>query len=284
MEEKHPLSYSSLTLLKNCSMKYYNYKVAQVAKDPDSEDNMEAFNVGKAFHWILEESKHTEENLDKLLEQAIKAFEVEDHKSMLHAMVLRYVKLHQKSGLQLIKCELGLETDIFIGFVDAIMLDPNTNKWYIVDLKTAKILPKTTFARLKTDTQLNLYSYFKDDIALLLGLDRSNFGGARYRVVTKSSLTQKATESYHAHVIRTAKNIKAYDIIIPASQLDPKGAFQEFKKAHTKSMKLRKGTLKPEKNLSYCDSFFRPCEYWSQCHKDTFTKCKDELEVITENV
>jgi hypothetical protein len=277
------LSYSSGTLLKNCSMKYYHYKVAGVAKDPDSEDNSDAFNIGKAFHWVLEENNHTEDNLVDLLEKAVKNFNVEDSMGMLHAMLLRYLKLHKKSGLVVKKCELGLQNDIFEGYIDAIMTEED-GTWWVVDLKTARIAAETTFARLKTDTQLNLYCSFADDIALLLGLDRGKFGGARYRVTTKSVLKKKANESYFDHVMRTAKNIKSYDIIIPVSEMNPEQAYKDHELLHSRSMDLRHDVLKPEKNLSYCDSFFKPCEYWSRCHGDTFTNCKGALQMITENV
>lgn len=273
------LSYSSATLLKNCSQKYYYHKISTPGKDPDSEDNMEAFNVGKAFHWVLEENGHTEARLEELLEEAVQAYEVEDLKGMIHAMLLRYLKLHKESGLTCIKAELELSNDFFIGFIDAIMTDPEGG-WWIVDLKTAGRFADTTLARLALDTQLNLYSSFSDDIALHLELDPDRFMGARYRCTTKSKLVRKATESYSDHVLRTAKNVKSYDVVIPITIMDPKTAIEEHKALHKDTLKMREGKAKPKKNLSYCDSFFRPCEYWSQCYGKTFTEWKGDLESI----
>jgi hypothetical protein len=281
---ENKLSYSSATLLKNCSQKYYYYKVAGLSKDDDAEVNEEAFNIGKCFHWVLEETRHTDDLLVERLVTGCKTYEVEAHQGMIHAMLLRYLRCHQTSGLKVRSLELGISNDIFVGYIDAIMVDPITDKWWIVDLKTAARASEITFARLATDTQLNLYASFADDIALLLGLDRGNFAGTRYRVTTKSKLKRKATESYDEHVIRTAKNVQSYDVIIPVDVMNPSKAYEDHERLYNKSMDLRIGVAKPERNLSYCDSFFKPCEYWSQCHGATFSKCKGSLEMITENV
>jgi hypothetical protein len=280
------LSYSSSTLLKNCSQKYHHYKVAGLAKDPDSEQNEEAFNVGKAFHFILETNLHGDLDMDlgKLLSDACKAYEVEHAKGMLNAMVLRYMKLHKASGLKVVKCELALENEIFLGFVDVILLDPSNGEWWIGDLKTASRVAPTTLARLPRDTQLNLYSFFADDVAKLLDLDREKFAGSRYRVTTKSVLKQRRDESYRDHVIRTAKNIKSYDVPIPVRIMNPQAAWDDHEEMHKWSMDLREGRAQPKKNMSYCDSFFKPCPYWSACYGKTFTECGSNLKMLTENV
>jgi len=274
------LSYSSATLLKNCSQKYYYYKVAGVAKDPDAEENYDAFNIGKAFHWVLETNGHTESRLEELLEEACNTFEVQGSKSMIHAMLLRYLQVHQESGLEVVHCEFELSTDIFIGFIDVILKDSEGN-WWIADLKTASRFSEITAAKLHNDVQLNLYASFSKEIGEYFGLDPKKFKGARYRVTTKSVLKQKVDESYYAHVKRTAKNVKSYDIIVPLDKMNPKKTFEEHKELHKDTLKMREGKLKPVKNLSWCDSYFKPCEYWSKCHGCTFTECKESVDMLT---
>lgn len=276
------LSYSSATLLKNCSMKYYHHKVAGTEKDPDAEENYDAFNVGKAFHYVLEENGHTERDLIPLLEAACKTFEVEDKQGMIHAMLLRYLQVHQRSELKAIKCELSMSNEIFIGFIDVILKDVDGG-WWIADLKTAKFFTDVKKAMLARDPQLNLYAAFADDIAAALNLDPKKFMGCRYRVTTKSDLKRKLDESYGDHVKRTAKNVKSYDVVIPAAALIAKETYAEHKKLHAKSMRLRKGTLKPERNRSHCDAFFKPCEYFSQCYGCSYTEMKDKLLVVGSN-
>jgi len=275
------LSYSSASMLKNCSQKYYWYKVAKVPKDPDSAQDNEAFNVGKAFHFVLEENNHTEINLESLLDAAVKSFEVEEHKAMIHAMLLRYLRLHKKSGLSVTKCELAISNEVFEGFIDAIMQETD-GAWWIVDLKTARTLAETTLARVHFDTQLNLYSYFYKEVGEALGLDPLKFKGARYRVTTKSSLTKKSTESYTEFVIRTSNNIKSYDIAIPKERMRMEDTYREHVGLYYKARGLFNGGTQPEKNMSFCDSFFRPCEYFSQCYGGTFTECKSSLDVTIE--
>lgn len=276
------LSYSSGNLLKNCEQKYFWYKVAQVPKDPDSEQNDTAFNVGKCFHYVLETNDHSEKDLVKLLTAGVHEFSVPEHQAMIHAMLLRYLQVHIRSGLEVVHCELQMSNDEFIGFIDVIMKDPETGEWWIVDLKTASWFKMATAARLHNDVQLNLYSYFANLIAPQFDLDPDKFAGARYRVTTKSTLKQKATESYEAYVKRMAKGIKSYDVIIPAAKMNPKGIYEEHMDLHKRSLELRDGAV-PKKNFTYCESYFRPCEYWSRCHGKTCSELEEEITMETSN-
>jgi len=277
------LSYSSATLLKNCSQKYYYHKVSGVAKDPDSEDNMDAFNVGKTFHAVLENNNHTSDRLEDLLEEAVEIYDTKEFKGMIHAMLLRYLQVHKKSGLEVVKCEMLLDSPMFLGFVDVILKNPVNGEWWIADLKTAARLSEVTLAKLRSDVQLNLYSYFYKTMGSALGLDPDKFMGARYRVTTKSKLTKKINEGYKEFVIRTAKNVKSYDVVVRKEDMAIEDTFKEHKKLHTKTMRLRSGKEKPVRNLSYCDSFFRPCEFFSHCHGKTFTESRKAVEMVTSD-
>ena len=227
MAEDTRLSYSSGNLLKNCEQKYFWYKVAKVPKDPDSEQNDTAFNVGKCFHYVLETNNHTVDKLEELLFQGCRDFDVEEYKAMIHAMLLRYLQVHRTSGLEVVHCELEMSNDKFLGYIDVILKDPKTGFWWIGDLKTASRFSRTTAARLHNDVQLNLYAYFADLIAGHFDLDPKKFAGARYRVTTKSVLKQKKTEGYADFVKRMAKSIKSYDIMIPFSKMNPEQIYNE---------------------------------------------------------
>lgn len=284
MEDKKPdsgtrLSYSSSTTLSNCQMKYFHYKVAGTKKDPDCRDDFTAFNVGKAFHQILENTMHQKSTVE-MIEEVCVFYKVEEHQAMIHAMVLKYLKVHKKSGLDCVGCEMELLNDIFIGFVDAVMKD-DKGGWWIVDLKTAAMVSPLTFAKLGTDTQLNLYASFAPQIAEYYGLDLNKFKGARYRVTKKSRLKRKASEEYNDFVRRVFAGIESYDAIIPLKVMDPDKAYRKHKALHTMSMAYRGNEYTPMPNYSYCDSFFRPCEYFSQCHGQTYTEAVKNIEVVT---
>jgi len=273
------LSYSSSTLLKNCEQKYFWYKVAGVAKDEDSAQDNTAFNVGKCFHFVMEENGHTEDRLTELLTEGCKAFEVEHKRAMIHAMLLRYLSVHKKSGLKAIKCELAMSNAEFIGYIDIILADDD-GFWWIADLKTAARLSEVTLAKLHNDTQLNLYTAFYEEIAGVLELDVDKFMGCRYRATTKSLLKQKATETYIDFVLRMTKGIKSYDVIVPLGKMAPEDTYKDHMRLYQKSLDFRSGELKPTKNYSYCDSYFRPCEYFSQCHGCTYTESKNDVEYL----
>ena len=265
------LSYSSGQLLKNCTQKYHYYKVVKVEKDSDSEENFDAFNVGKAFHWVLESNGHSVTNVTQLVRQACIDFEVVYAQNMIHAMVLKYLKLHTESGLECVNAEFKIEDEKYLGFVDAIMTDPEGN-WWIVDLKTAARFGELTYKKLISDPQLNLYAHYAPTIAKGLDLDVEKFTGVRYRATTKSKLKQKKTESDREFIIRVYNSISTYDAYIYKDDLVPKQTWDDHLKLHKLSMDLRTGKVKPTKNFSWCDSFFRPCEYWSQCHGSNFTE------------
>lgn len=272
------LSYSSANLLKSCSQRYVYYKVDQVDQDPDFNNDTKAFDVGKAFHHVLEHSNHEEININSLCEEAVGNYQLEHEEGLLvKAMVFKYLKLNKASGLKAVFCELGLTTDSFIGFIDAIMVDPE-GIWWLVDLKTAARVSDDTYVRLHKDTQLNLYASFVDHIAETLELDPKKFGGIRYRVTTKSKAKPKATESDGAFIKRIYSTIKSYDFIVPAKLLKPKEFFKDHMKLHTKSMKLRSGKEKPMKNYAACFSYFRPCPYWSKCHGAMYTEGVETME------
>lgn len=273
------LSYSSAALLKNCSQKYYWYKVKQVARDADSDQDTTALDVGSAFHYVLEHSGHTDKDIGKHLTVACKEYNCEDQKALINAMVLKYLKAHKKSGLSVVQCEFEISDEVFLGYVDVVLSDEQ-GFWWIADLKTASRFSDITAAALHNNVQLNLYAHYSAEIAKHLKLDPDKFQGTRYRVTTKSKLKRKVTESHVDLVRRIYHAIESYDVAVPVALMNPQETFDNHMRLYHQALKLKSGEIKPSKNLSYCDSFFKPCEYFSQCHGYTFSELKDRLEVI----
>ncbi len=276
------LSYSSATLLVNCEQRYYNYKISKLPPDEDFEENYEAFNVGKAFHYVLEHNKHTAERLAELIPDACKRYEVDHLKPMIHAMVLKYLEKHFKSGLKVVQCELQVADEVFLGFIDAIMID-NDGGWWIVDLKTAGRDDPFLIPKLLYDPQLNLYSGYAPKIAEILKLDPEKFKGSRYRVTTKKVLKRKRTEGYKEYVGRLLEGTFSHDVVIPRTMMKPQELGVWHERLHERAMELRQGyhtATKPMRNYSYCFSFFRPCPYYSKCHGMTVEKAMEALECL----
>ena len=283
------LSYSSAKLLQSCSMKYNFYKVANTPKDPDASQNEDAFNIGKAFHQVLENTNHVynDATLEKELVASCKMYDVEEHQAMINAMLLKYHKLHIRSGLRAIVNEIQLDNDIFLGYVDSIMRDDVTGKWWVVDLKTAASIYDKTYITLERDVQLSLYASFAEEIAkdareMGEDLDMENFGGVRYRVTSKPKIKRKKNESYGEYVLRIANaaSCRSLDIVIPKERLRPKETYEEHKKLHQLSLDIRSGKVKPVCNYANCFSYFRPCDWFSKCHGGTATEVNNRLEII----
>jgi hypothetical protein len=250
-----------------CQQKYHHAKVALTPKDSDYEES-EALGLGKAFHQVLEKTHHNTYN-ETLIREALEEHKVGyEELALLTAMLENYTQYHKRSGLVVVKCELPLETPVFRGFIDALAQGPNG--WWIVDLKTAARFDEALLPRLPKDMQLNLYAYFAEEIARALDL-KGPFLGARYRVVVKSKAkSMKGLQD----------GCKVYDVEVPAHLMDPKHAWSQFLESHQTASELANGVA-PKKNYNACFDYFRPCEYFSQCHGDEFTKNKNKCKVHT---
>lgn len=246
------LSVSSMKTVNSCQQKYYYAKVSKQPKDADYEE-ADSLGFGKAFHWVLEQTLHESYN-DKLIFEAMKEFEVSSFdRPLLTAMLENYVKVHKASGLKVVKCELQISTPVFLGFVDFIA--QGENGWWLGDNKTAARHDPNLLPRLHKDPQINCYSYFAKEIGEALGM-KGPFLGFRYR----QSIKSKAGTANGL-----AKGTPTLDIEIPVSALDPQGTWGNFLEAHQLVTELHNG-LAPRRNYNACYDYFRPCEFFSQCH------------------
>lgn len=282
------LSYSSGTLLTNCEQRYVYYKVKKVPEDKDAStrDNSH-FSIGKAFHYILETSMHEKpKKIVELLDFCVQDEEIgllEEHRGLVHGLVLQYLRLRKGSKLKAVKCEYSIKDDKIIGFVDLIEADPNTGEWWISDLKTASSFYDNKIAELPSNQQLNLYASFYKEIADDLGLDPHLFMGCRYLVVTKSKAVQQAKESYADFVSRLVnkKHVKAVFVTIPKELMRIEQTRVEFLELYNKSIALRRGK-KPIRNYTYCNAFFKGCEYFSRCHGKEYSEFMQDNKIVVE--
>lgn len=272
------LSHSSAALLRTCEQRFYFYKTNE-PKDSDYEEDASYLTLGSSFHYILEQTKHTKpDKISILLDHCVKELKLrEQDVALVHAMVLKYLRLHKKTELECVACEVEIETDSFIGYVDAVMAD--STGWWIVDLKTSSRFSPSILPRLKLDPQLNLYAYHADLLANKLNLDVKNFLGCRYRVTTKSIAKQRKDESYVDFVTRLIDLVSSYDIVVPVEKMKPKQVYQDhtfFRNHGIKILSHGQGN----KNLEACNNFFKPCPYFSKCHGEEFSKNDCGLEIF----
>jgi hypothetical protein len=263
------LSYSSAKTLQSCQHKYYLYKIANAPVDSDYEES-DALGFGKAFHQVLEKTNH-ESYSQALIDEACLEHKVDEaEKPLLTTMLKKYVEYHKASGLKVVKCELRIETSTYLGFIDAIAIDDSG--FWIIDLKTAGRFDETLLSRLPKDMQLNLYSYFAKDIEIAVEAVKDlPFKGCRYRAVIKSKAgTQAGLE----------KGVKVYDIEVPISMMDPESSWNLLQENHDIAKELHAGVA-PKRNYDSCMSYFKPCQYFSQCHGEIFSKANSKVKVHT---
>ena len=273
------LSYSSAQQVITCEQKYVYRKVLDVK--PDTEQDTIHFDIGKAVHSILELTFWSNTDLSLHFKNVCDHYAFEDEtRFKIYAMVCKMLALHKASNLEVVAIEVKLETDQFLGYVDAIMKDEEGG-WYIVDLKTAASLQSDLKSRLPMDTQLNLYSYFADEIMKRFDLNPEGFLGCLYRVVTKSKLKRRKTEEVKDYTKRVYENIDAVEYFIPVSSMNPR-QFMAQQMALRGTAELLQTVREgepwiPRRNYASCFSYFRPCEYWSQCHGSKYEESGDVI-------
>jgi predicted CopG family antitoxin len=282
------LSYSSANLLRNCERKYQYYKVEKIEADKDSARDNSHFGLGKAFHYVNEIGMHQKPaKIGELLEKCVVDKEIgmeEKDAGLVHAMLLQYWRLRSKQDFEAVGCEYQISDKKVIGYVDLIEKLPD-GRWTISDLKTAASFYESKISELSRDRQLNLYASYYKEIAKHYKLDPEKFIGCRYLVTTKSKAVQQGRESYSDYVMRLVekKNVKSYAVFIPKELMDLEGAKKEHLELYKRSVAIRKGA-KTKQNFTYCQAYFRPCEYFSQCHGMSYSEFQESNKIVVEAI
>lgn len=268
-----PLSYSSMNEILSCEQKYAYRKILELPSDEDYTQETDALDLGSVFHTCLELCKHDLNGFryPQLLEEirAYDSLNTDVHGPLLWAMLRRYKNLHESVGLNPLYIELELiDKKEYRGFVDLVLEDKEKGGIWITDMKTAGYTSKFLHSRLSRDPQLNLYvHYYKKVIK-----SEQPILGCRYRVVTKTKLKRKTNETMKAYSERIYKSIQASEYVIPIDKMNPAQIVEgTFKPARVRQKALHKNAT-PIKNYQHCESYRRPCEFWSRCHGKQFSE------------
>lgn len=285
------LSYSSLKNLQTCEQKFWHSKINKTENDPDYEES-DALGVGKAFHQTLEKTNHKAVNIKDVDEALMEHAVPQINRPMIIAMAMKAKELNEASGIDIVHCELELSHGDYVGYVDALGKEKDGG-WWIIDLKSAGNYDPKLIPRLPLDLQLNLYAYFKDHIAGVLGLDPDKFRGCKYRQITKSKANKKAGESdaefikrlitpapdrYNPGMVKAP--VEARDFTIPYFTMNPSMAWEIIQENLIRARELQHGEA-PKKNYNACMDFFKPCQYFSKCHGVTHTDGYNYVKVST---
>jgi hypothetical protein len=276
------LSPSSFALYMGCQRKYYHKKVAKTEIDSDASEDMEAFQVGKAFHKLLEDTKHTLSGLTVgQIRLTTASFGLDDntHAPLLFAMLRRYKECHEKAGLKAIAFEVPVETPDFFGIVDVILRDAQGG-WWIGDMKTSASFSPMLVPTLPRHPQLNLYAAHDYLIAQNLEIKIENYKGCRYRLTTKSKLIRKKEETFKDYSDRIYKAVKSFDFLIPKDLMKPGVIEAAHWSARYEIDKVGDEIKRYTPNYGNCTMYHRPCEFWSQCHGSRYSDMQN-LEVVT---
>lgn len=281
------VSYSCANTFQECEFKGCLKYFAKAPKDKDYI-TPDYFNVGNAFHKVLEMTMHDPDTFPSInFKDILKSYtldEFEDGGKIL-AMLRQYWIFHVQVPLKVIACEHKFAKGPTNGIIDAIMQERGTDKrynligdpgaWWIVDLKTASKADEALPSRLHRDVQMCLYAAMAPHIAEIFKLDPTKFAGIRYREVTKPLQKMKSGESFSDWTSRCMASFR--EIVILKEEMDIKTTFDEFNHLIEKIHKLESVftndmEIVGMKNPKSCLSWGRSCEYFSVCHNATYTE------------
>lgn len=287
VSKSNPLSYSSMSEFKGCERRYFYRKVARYPTDEDYNDNQIHFAVGKAFHGVQEDTLHEYANLTseakmKVLRKNCKQYEVKDvdNISVVGALAEIYSRYHLASKSKIIGCEPKIQTDNFLGFVDAVA--QNDQGWFIIDLKTSGQRVENQAPLMAQNVQLNLYAFYRDKLAEMYNLKNSDFLGVSYRNTLKPKIKRKPQELSTDYIDRLVDSGKIFttDFFVPIKNLDPTAHMLSLVNTHTQIQeKLKYGEGRFHRNFGNCMSYFKPCQFFSRCHGKTYSELMKEFVV-----
>lgn len=296
--EQLQLSYSAEKKALACEQQYVFQKVLKVPPDSDANTDTLALRFGTAMHSILEWSQHElayfEDKHEEYLNRALQENNLPDDRILkycLAATVYSSSLLWSKTGLRVIKCELKIETEDMVGYIDLIAVDPNNGDWWIGDIKTASSMFRADAHRLRRDPQLCLYASQAAQVATALNLEVSRFKGCLYRETLKpfSKAYYPSTDLFKPELVIAAKEpilayakrvmATSYIHVIPVEHLSYEpvtvhGIMRD------RILELRAGKT-PIRNYGECTAYGKCCDYWSQCYGKSATSCKLEAAELS---
>jgi hypothetical protein len=265
------ISYSASNTLLSCQRRYYLEKVIKAPVDADYSDSKDALQFGKAYHSVLEWTKHDSKLYEEeYLNTACAENNIDgDTRYKVFASVIAYYNLRKASKLKCIASEIKIGNEQLVGYIDAILID-SYGHWWICDLKTSGMIQENMFARLNLDPQLNLYAHFADKVAEELSLDMDQYLGARYCVVGKTRIKIKSGESLTEFAARA--DVACHEIETLKEDMDPAGSYGNMMKLLDKANSLTVESIIP--NRGACLNYNSPCPFWSHCHTGmTYSEC-----------
>ena len=275
------LSYSAADKILSCEQKWVYEKVLKLEIDPDATNDTVPFRFGKAFHsiheWCEHELAYYQDRQDEYLRKALaeQGLEYAEHACHIHSAVVSSLTLWQKTGLRVVKSEIQIQDEKFIGYVDFVAVCPTSGAWWIGDLKTTG-LTENISVRLLRDPQLSLYVACREQIAKMLGLDVNLFQGALYRETIKPKVVLKENDKRiknarmkpetPAEFVRRAM-AESQIYVIPFRDMAT-DQLKVHEVLHTRAEALKAGAM-PIRNYKSCLNYKRRCEYWSRCYGRT---------------
>lgn len=275
------LSCSSATTLRGCEQKWVHYKVKNTESDPDYEEG-DALAIGKAFHWIIEQTEHKKpKKIVPMLKACTENDDIllpKEYYPLIIGMVHSYTKYHAESGHIIIAIEELIEDPEFMGYIDAVVYD-SKGYWWICDNKTFAYFSPSQVAQFASHIQMNVYAAHTAQIAKKYKLNLKKFRGCRLFVTTKPRTKRKKDETAKEMAERLKDLCATWDVEIPIKYMAPESHMDNHRRLHKRSIELRSGDVEPFRNYDYCMSYFRPCQYWSNCHGDTYSNGTKKIKV-----
>ena len=230
-------SASGISTLGECGRKFfYRYYMKKITGDYGKDCDAvapKAMFIGNVFHEAWETFK---EKGDVPLEQLEKACSKEKHISInkatrtktistvinyceqpaiLKAMCVAYSEFlkqfTKKTGFEELCLELGFETELMRGYIDAVLYNKNSGKWAIQDKKTRVSVAAEGLANIKTTPQFLTYYLHLPEIMLLIEkrtgvkVKKEDFAGVYVCEITRPSKVRKKKRGVEKELVAEKK-------------------------------------------------------------------------------
>jgi hypothetical protein len=251
----------------------------------DVDDNYKpssALKIGRVVDKVLEICRTDYKKMDMTLLRAIQTQEeaTEEHLAKAAACLRTFYANFGCEHREILATQVEISDNDYVGYIDAIIVDHETKKWYMVDFKTATSLDPLIDNSLKNNQQVALYLHHLDAVAFMYDLGLENFGGFIYLEMEKSSQRMrttptktKAPETYEEFSMRIKEG--AYrETIIQKEDINP-SVLSGFYARIERIKNIQSINDAPMCQAS-CMAYHSPCEYYSACYGIQFEKPSKE--------
>lgn len=271
------LSHSGMNTFLGCQKKYAFKYIDRVPPETGGE-GPGALERGKAFHTLVE----TQGTADISPDLQCDPYELVRVQSAYDAYEA-HLQMGALPRVQFKEAKLVSEEHQFIGFVDGIS-EREDGAWMLTEMKTSQRFDPVSWATLRVNFQISLYTVFATEFAHREMLDYDQLKGVSYQKIIFSAKkplqpTKKKRpnpESPAEFKARIEGDTKIHHQMVIPTDHAKLSALATFDLVKQGIHALRGDSRLATRNTQNCFAYGRVCEYFGACHGVSFEDLEDD--------